>query len=334
MNMKLLSVFISVPALIIFCSCSKGSDTPIVPIPTPYPDTLNVGWTVTTLDSNGFIGGVNFSDIFFRTQTVGYAAGNGLWKSADGGITWYLSSYAQGKNLSVTLSGILFIVPYFTTNGLYRSDDGGQTHLNIRPPFPDLFEKIFFTGVDTGYMSTNLGILKTVNAGLNWTQISASGLPVGSLYSSLYFYNDNLGWICDSSNVYRTNGSISSWAKAIIHTTSVFKNVCQVFPATSTNIYLTVSNGEIYKSTDGGFNYYLKSNKFLNEAMPFSDLHFVNDNTGYVSFGRKIYKTTDGGTTWNLEVAMGETNITGIHFTDAQHGWACSSFRKLLKYTF
>jgi photosystem II stability/assembly factor-like uncharacterized protein len=315
-----LSILFYFVAVVLF-SCKK-SDSPIDTSPIIKPDTLSAGWTKIPFAS----GGSDFYDIFFYQSSVGYAVGNGLWKSTNGGLTWLELPSHQGTNLAVTQNGALFIVPIFSGNGLYKSTNGGQNFLQMQTTGgAHEFKDIFFTGNDTGYISTKQGLLRSTDAGNNWSPVTANGLPSGSNYYSLFFYNDNIGWICDSNSVYKTSNNINNWTKAIIHTNTPFQYVYGIYPTSTSIIYLLVSNGEIYKSTDGGANFYIKNTQFLTQQFYISDIHFVDTNTGYVSLGRKIFKTVDGGTTWQREVALGEKDIIEIHFTDANHGWACAN---------
>lgn len=319
LNMKIVN-FIIYLLLVTMLGCSKSKT--VQPSSSPKPDTLSVGWKLINLDTATF-GGTDFTDIFFNNPTIGYAVGNGFWKSSNGGQTWVKMPSWQGINLAVTSNGTIFIVPIASGNGLYRSTDGGQSFSANNIPIPGEFNDIFFIGNDTGYISTDLGIIKTVDAGITWFSPTTTGLDIGSYYSSLFFFNDNLGWICDSSNVYKTNGNSNSWTKSTIHINTPFKYTSTIFPTSPNNIYLSVSNGEIYKSIDGGNNFYLRSLRFETEYPNWSDLHFVTDNIGYASYRKRIYKTNDGGLTWQVVVALGEKSISEIHFTDENHGWAC-----------
>jgi len=306
--------------VLLFAACGK-EEPPVNTPRIPKPDTLAAGWKFIALDT-GDIRPVLF-DIYFNNPTTGYAVGDYLWKTQDGGAHWTKMSFTQGYNLAVTPNGNVFLVPLDIVNGLYKSTDGGGSFSQSRPISTGQYSDIWFTGDDTGYVSTSNGLLRTVDAGNTWLPVNTTGLDTASYYSSLFFFNDNTGWVCDSSYVYKTNGSINSWSKSVIHKNSAFRYVNSIFATSPNNIYLSVSNGEIYKSTDGGSNFYLRSLAFETLNPQYSDLHFVDDNTGYIAYGRRIYKTTDGGAHWQMVVALGESYIAEIHFTDANHGWAC-----------
>jgi hypothetical protein len=315
-------------SVLFFTACNKSNSN--LPPVVPASDTLTTGWKM-VLDSAA--PGVSFEDVHFHDSIVGYAIGNGFWRTINGGINWTSNTGYQGQNLTVTPNGNLFIVPLATGNGIYESIDEGNDFSTTHPSVPDQFNDIFFTGNDTGYISTNLGLIRTVDAGNNWAEVSAKGLDSASDYYSMFFFNDGLGWICDSSNVYKTAGNINTWTKSTIHTNTPFAYVYRIYATSPTNIYLIVSSGEIYKSTDGGANFFFKG-KFatITYISYLPDMKFTDDNTGYISYLSRIYKTTDGGNSWQVVVALAENiGFTAIYFTDANHGWACAEGR-ILKY--
>jgi photosystem II stability/assembly factor-like uncharacterized protein len=58
----------------------------------------------------------------------------------------------------------------------------------------------------------------------------------------------------------------------------------------------------------------------------FSDIYFINNNTGYAAGeGFTIFKTEDGGESWeNLNSGINYEPYTGggtLFFTDSQNGW-------------
>lgn len=73
-------------------------------------------------------------------------------------------------------------------------------------------------------------------------------------------------------------------------------------------------------------------NKIFNTNSAYQDLHFVSATTGYFTDDKYIYKTRDGGATWNKEVVLQGKTIVELHFTDATHGWACGAGGVILKF--
>jgi len=103
--------------------------------------------------------------------------------------------------------------------------------------------------------------------------------------------------------------------------TDDFTNALTGISAVSENVaYALTGKGQVYKTMNGG-------NSFSQIAQiytpgGFADLHFVSEQVGYASIAHNIYQTLDGGVSWK-SVVYSTNTIVEIHFTDANHGWAC-----------
>lgn len=84
------------------------------------------------------------------------------------------------------------------------------------------------------------------------------------------------------------------------------------------------------KSSNGGTSWVVQ------KTLPpiYHDIHFVSNDIGYLTSDNYIFKTTDGGATWKNEVVLQNPGIKfyELHFTDANHGWACSENGLILRY--
>lgn len=127
-------------------------------------------------------------------------------------------------------------------------------------------------------------------------QISLLGLLI--LIPALSF----AGWVSQNSG--------AAFALSSVH-----------FPVDAQTGYITVSNGAILKTTDGGANWAALSSGTSN---PLTAVCFpVDTQTGWVvGAGGLIRKTTDGGATWTTQ-ASGTSNIlNSVYFpTNAQTGY-------------
>ena len=134
------------------------------------------------------------------------------------------------------------------------------------------------------------------------------------------------GLVSDGSMVWHTGQNIKNWepSSGILKTD---KAQATIFGVDNKVIYFSRNFGQsvsLYKSTNGGFSFELKST-LPTGSVRFCDIHFVDENTGYITMGNKILKTIDGGLNWTTEVALGDSAfIFELDFVDAKHGWACT----------
>jgi photosystem II stability/assembly factor-like uncharacterized protein len=70
-------------------------------------------------------------------------------------------------------------------------------------------------------------------------------------------------------------------------------------------------------------NFLLLVNFSISTEHNWTDIQFIDSDTGYVCYKKKLYKTTDGGDNWQPVVSMENDKLIEIYFTDATHGWAC-----------
>jgi len=166
----------------------------------------------------------------------------------------------------------------------------------------DLYSFKYFnnnSAIATGGCGT---IFKTTNNGLDWKIVRTD-----SSYSntSLYFHDDNTGWVIGSkdngnlnvfsgSRVMKTTDSGYNWEEKYFLYGSYMSSI--EFTCLDTG-YITVrnsNNGFIYKTVNKGISWSQISN--LNNFA--CKTYFLNNTTGFVCGDLGISKTNDGGNTW------------------------------------
>jgi photosystem II stability/assembly factor-like uncharacterized protein len=86
---------------------------------------------------------------------------------------------------------------------------------------------------------------------------------------------------------------------------------------TSTNIgYIVGDNGTVLKTIDGGNNWSLI---FSDITQSFVSTSFVDDNIGYILTSENLYKTENGGTTWQLKYTNQFLNV--VWFVSESNGF-------------
>jgi photosystem II stability/assembly factor-like uncharacterized protein len=322
-HMKLICLLIC--CVLIGTSCSKDT-----PDPDPvYADTLSAGWTKTVIDTEE-----NFSDIYFADNAIGYASGNSIYRSVNGGITWTnLNANLNVVNIAVSPNGNLLAVNQSDT--VYRINYGTNQLTKTRISGSNGFLDVFFVNNQEGMVAGYSKLYQTIDTGLNWQQVAISNptaLGIGQK-PCIHFIDNNTGWIASESGIIKTNGNINNWQMCNVPpNTFNGSSFTTVFGCSSSIVYM-VNRGRIYKSINGGTDFLQVAQlPFGVEGYFLQDLHFINENTGYVHVYNRIYKTTDGGLTWQVVVALVYDRIIEIHFTDANHGWACGTRGTILRF--
>jgi len=318
--MKTTATLVIIFFLLLLNSCKKDGNGPD-PVPPAIikPDTLAADWKKVVLDTS-----VIYSDIFFNNNTVGYLAGNKAYKTIDGGLSWTaISNKGDFGNIAATPNGNAFFSRGID-DSVYRYANGGTAVTALGIPGAVYGMDVFFTDNNTGYFITITGLYGTIDAGAGWAKINTTGLGSTFGYASSYFITANTGWIVNPSGIYKTNGSVSTWTKSTYTGIAPTGEFTAVYATANNTVYASTYTGELYKSVDGGASF-TQIKIFPSVIHNYCDIHFIDNNTGYVCAGNRIYKTTDAGVSWTVIVALGEASLIELHFTDAAHGWACGS---------
>jgi len=226
----------------------------------------------------------SFYSVYFTSENTGYVVrgDSSIKKTTNGGLNW------------LTLNG---------TSGYDLTD-------------------IQFTSINTGYALGDIFInrigylLRTTNAGANWSVIQFSDVT----FNSLKFIDDNIGYILTDSNfVYKTtNGGLNFIAQ------SLNGGFMFAFDFVNANTgFVSGDFSKFYKTTNGG-------NNWITYTGPFNlGLDFIDANTGYSSVfdpsSASIYKTTNGGLNWNSIYTRDSSFLGTPFFLDVSTGWVIGS---------
>lgn len=188
-----------------------------------------------------------------------------------------------------------------TSGGVYRTIDGGSTWKRYRlqrNTVDSLYQETmvqhqinFFdanVGISAGWSLFNYGIiLKTINGGIDW-KIVHMGPQLGEQFDVTY------------NDIEFVNSKVG---------------------------YVAGSKGTVMKTIDAGDTWssvYVPLPAAEVEKSYFGTVTFLDEQTGYVA-GTGIYKTPDGGKTWNkLATSFGYQDVFfyDLHFFDANNGVA------------
>lgn len=293
-----------------------------VPPPVVITDSLPSGWRQIKY-GNSYI-----TDVFFIRPDLGYLVSEaGLSKSTDGGLTWSKTWDQDSDFLFVAPDGKVFTIAH---NKLHYSNDGGKTFtLALQDNITDLF----FVSPDIGYVPVNGGgLFQTNNGGISWNLVKLDTVFRWGINTIPYFFDKNTGWIGTSMGVYRTAGSINTWDTCAFDIPPGFnyQNTGSIVHAVTADSVFVSVDGTLYRSIDGGKNF--KKIIKLGGQWQYNDIHFVDAREGYYLTSNSVYKTTNGGDSWERVVFLKNASLVELHFSDRDHGWVVGAQGLVLVY--
>ncbi|MBN8571236.1 MAG: T9SS type A sorting domain-containing protein [Ignavibacteria bacterium] len=225
-------------------------------------------------------------------------------------------------------------------NTFAKSTDGGMTFTKNHIEFS--LNSFSFLNINTGFATSQNKILKTSNGGTNWNTIFENNTGASYILEKICAVNDQYGYFWKNYNSYvetlyvSTNGS-ETWTQSNLNkykiptgiVTYKQKNILglKVFPsgigycAVTFNIY--PDSNRILKTTDFGKNWYNTTGNL--NAQSISILKFINKDTGFAVINTNhLYRTLDGGSTWDLSGYIQSTNAYGTNdltFINANTGF-------------
>jgi photosystem II stability/assembly factor-like uncharacterized protein len=162
-----------------------------------------------------------YVSIKFIDENNGWTSNNfgEIQRTTNGGISWDIkrSGHIGGSRLSVFNAQII----YALSGKLYKTINGGETWDSVEVSIPKnyMISEMFFIDTNNGWVVTENGtggmmitefpVVITNNGGRTW---ASSELLKDEGMRSIYFLNENVGWVAGSQNVYKTIDGGKHWA--------------------------------------------------------------------------------------------------------------------------
>jgi photosystem II stability/assembly factor-like uncharacterized protein len=222
-----------------------------------------------------------------------------ILKSSDAGNSWKKirsEDYSSLNNLQFTSNS----VGYAVGDKILKTEDGGESWFSLElTKVTNTFNSprnLFFINNEVGYVFGKDGqILKTTNGGKYWKSYNHGSNQL----NSAYFFNERKGFICGSSKtLIKTNDGGITWQSigsliGQLRFNTVFTKIYFVNELVG---FITGDYGEIIKTIDGGQTWSLVSK--LEYDISINDIAFLDENKGYVLTSNYLYETVNGGLIW------------------------------------
>ena len=268
----------------------------------------------------------SMSDLFFLDTSIGWACGNGsmTYRTTDGGLTWAFT----GTPSNHTMTSIWFVDPL---NGwcvniggeVYRSTDGGQSW-TLSIDANTYLAAVQFFDAQEGWAIGGNTFLRTTDGGLNWTPAT---VPAGTWVHRARFADKQNGIaVGQEGNIVRTVDGGQTWTT--IQPASGDMLLWDVeFPDKSVAFYGGLS-GSLARSLDQGLTWTSLQSGGSGVA---NSLDLVDDKHAWAaSDSGSALVTSDGGVLWERRVVDGfltGEQLADVDFADANTGWAVGNER-------
>ncbi len=228
----------------------------------------------------------NLYDVQFVNENTGWILDNlhkKIFKTTNGGFDWFLQSTNPPNSLIFAFFFLNENVGWFTarhapSGSIYKTTKGG-----------DSWQQIYI------WQCTDLDFVNFVNESKGWT----------------------IGNVClEGGKLFQTTDSGYSWSNVVVSQSynGLLYNIAVI---NELNIIVT-GDGVIFKTSDGG-NSWIEL-PVLGSA-PIGGVQFMDLNVGWVKVftypAHQLYKTTDGGLYWMLQVQ----SVNSFWFSSIDNGW-------------
>ena len=243
--------------------------------------------------------------------SVIYAAGSGVYRSTDSGVSW--DSIGENSFLLIGVDPlnsevVLGISSTPVLNNIYRTTNGGKKwdYLLYHNPTYISFFVFDRSEPEAVYSALTQGKLnRSFNYGATWDVVNFQDSTPGgnSIYSLAIPNNDsNLLYLSSVYGVYKSTDKGETWDSLNISTDENY-NELFLDPGNSQTLYSVIKNKGVFKSIDGGTEW-IEKNDGLNtlNVSSYVDLKINPKNTEeiFLTTDSSLYRTTNGGDSWSF----------------------------------
>ncbi|MBN1199933.1 MAG: T9SS type A sorting domain-containing protein [Bacteroidales bacterium] len=263
----------------------------------------------------------------FPSEAVGYAVGLGgtVVKTTDEGFTWQTC-----PPVAEDLFDVSFVneqTGYACGANMYviKTTDGGSTWSQLPTGLPLSFplycldfltETVGFAG--GGEISPMSGVLiKTTDGGTTWTQVPSFS---NSCQKAIQFLSTSTGYVMTGFKCgKRTTDGGNTWSGFCIGGFSQYWGF-NIFFVDEERGFACGDYGQVYLTENEGDTWVLKSSSLREDLF---DISFPNEITGFVAADQALYRSADGGSTWNsvFPDTNGDYHISNISFPNTDTGY-------------
>lgn len=263
-----------------------------------------------------------FMSLEFPARNIGYAiTGGEVYKTIDKGISWNLVSnfkihdYSYFNKSHFVNETTGFVATYEYAR-IYRTNDGGENWKPVSLTY-DGYQSVSdldFLTPQLGYMVLQSGsnsslIVKTTDGGETWKDMWKSEY-MGESFHRIDYVTETSAYAVRYGSLYKTTDNSKTWQKVFERD---FGDLNDVYFIDANKGFICGDQGIMYMTEDGGNNW-TQIDQNWSSVYPYDieEIKFFNEDIGYLRMGTNgtLFKTIDGGLTWNKEGNYGGNVIT------------------------
>ncbi len=272
--------------------------------------------------------GEAITDIFFVDNSFGWAvAENLVLSTSSGGSFWQPAP--QETSVQTSLINSIFFINEETgwMAGSVLDNEGGEIFITqqggaypiLQQSYQAPLMAIHFLDEDHGW-AAGLGgkVVQTTDGGVQWLDLAELGTDI----YDVHFTSANKGWAAgEDGNLFKTTDGINfeleelgvdNRLNAIHFTDTLYGWVCGN-RNTLFRRHLNLDNEIVWSNA---------TIPDASQAAEWKDIHFINRLTGWVVGNEgNVWKTSDGGQSWERERVETFETINAIHMLSSSKGW-------------
>lgn len=271
-------------------------------------------------------GAATLEAVEFETGGLGWAAGDGIWRTFDGGQSW--TSTHSGSIAALDFGSTTLGIAATGGGSILTSNDGGLSWVDRGPLFgsPLLADVQALPNGDAFAAGSGGKLGFSANGSSSWFLIQS---PSGMDIDAIHFLDSVEGWVVAGGDVFHTSNAGQSWTALGNPGTATLRDVHFL---TSQRGWVAGESGAVFSTSDGGASWTQASGTGAADlvAVEFEDFF-----SGFaVGQGGVVLGSTDGGTSFSTlasGTAVPPPAVYGIDAVDPDHAWATTADDEILR---